>query len=85
MSAREMFEELGYESEKTHVAWLKIYRKTTHHIDSKIVFNMIEKTMFFHNVNTVLLVDVKFNCDMPTFKAIHQQLKELGWIGSEEE
>ena len=76
-TAKEMFEELGYEyeideefieCEKNEVQF-EIFRKWL-----KIVFVLSGKYFYCDEDYESMAVDV------PTFKAIQQQLKELGWL-----
>lgn len=63
-SAREMFEELGFEQE-FHIAYVKYYNKEK---DRYI--------WFFQDTETIEII---FDIDMKHLQAINQQISELGW------
>ena len=65
-SAREMFEELGYEFESHHYSMtaLIVYRK-----DLKYIYFDADKK-----------IDIREFVDMKLLQAINQQCKELGWL-----
>ena len=65
MSAREMFEKLGYEKVSNNCSDSFWYRKDNYY---DIWFNYYEKT-----------ISVEEDIDIKLFKAIQQQIKELGW------
>lgn len=80
MSAKEMFEELGYEQE----IWCFEYENKIDEIiytrknrfASNVSFRINNKCFKVHRKN-----ETKVGwCDMPLLKAINQQCKELGWI-----
>ena len=75
MTAKEMFEELGYEQTITQY-YIKYYSEENSKYScwTKIVFNLDEETIYADDTYEGM------NIDMQTFKAIHQQLKELGWL-----
>ena len=75
-SAQEMFEELGY-----------IYKDPRFKVHVDRYFYYVD--IFKDNIIIIYLKEKDFmadcNCkpmdiNMPTFKAIHQQLEELGWL-----
>ena len=70
MTAKEMFEELGYEQEmKNNVIY---YFKKIHIPKSDIVYSInfiVEKKEIF----------ISKNIDMQELKAINKQIEELGW------
>ena len=68
MSAREMFENLGYEYRKSSIMIQYIYG------NENIVFWLYEHTITAGWYNDAKKIDVD------EFKAIQQQMKELGWI-----
>ena len=63
-SAREMFEELGYE-ENYHISYIMYFNKNE---DRYIWFEKDTKTF-----------EARFNIDMSLLKAINKQVEELGW------
>lgn len=65
MTAKEMFEALGYE-EDHHFAYVKFYNEKE---DLYIWFSQPEET-----------IEANFDITMPLLKAINQQCKELGWL-----
>ena len=75
MSAKEMFEQLGYEQTITQYS-IKYYSEENSKYScwKKIVFNLDEETFFADDTYGSM------NIDIQTFKVIHQQLKELGWL-----
>ena len=75
MSAKEMFEELGYEQTINQYC-IKYYSEENSEYSywTKIVFNLEEETIYADYTYGSM------NIDMQTFKAIHQQLLELGWL-----
>lgn len=79
MSAKEMFEELGYElrSHKNIIRYVnKQYVSDWNYID----FNLKEKTIYAH-----IMSDSPFTPDSPLelnlkeIQAINKQIEELGW------
>lgn len=73
MSAKEMFEALGYECRKSENAIQYLSE-----CGKEITF-IFELHRFYKQRNFISL-----NIDIDEFKAIHQQMKELGWIAKEE-
>lgn len=73
MSAREMFETLGYECRKSENAIQYLSE-----CGKEITF-IFELHRFYKQRNFISL-----NIDIDEFKAIQQQMKELGWIAKEE-
>ncbi len=75
-SAKVMFGELGYSKYENSKEIVYIYATKEKHIQitftNKIYFG------YFIDYNDGGLYILKF--DMPTFKAIHKQLEELGWL-----
>ena len=64
MTAKEMFEKLGYK-EDFHIAYIKYYNEKK---DKYIWFSKPTKT-----------VEIMFDIDMDLLKAINKQVEELGW------
>lgn len=87
MSAKEMFEELGYKfisyGDDEIINYQKeIYQNT---IYEDIIFNLKNKDYLllrFENIVRLGIMKKEYNCvivDMKLNKAIQQQIKELGW------
>lgn len=74
MSAREMFETLGYECRKSENAIQYLSE-----CGKEITF-IFELHRFYKQRNFISL-----NIDIDEFKAIHQQMKELGWLEEEKQ
>lgn len=74
MTAQEMFEELGYEIYYTleDVAW-NAPMEYIHHDGLIIGFDLDDRVYYY---SEHLLIDTSIELH----KAIHQQMKELGWI-----
>lgn len=73
MSAKEMFEKLGYkyiENDKGIV-----YSKSNDDSKLFIAFNKVSKSFFKDDIKFV-----SYDIDMQELKAINQQVKELGWL-----
>jgi len=72
MSAKEMFEELGFECNSNEFT-IRYYKEFRDYDDESytldIDFRLIEQKLFSD-----------FTIDMRLLKAINQQCKELGWI-----
>lgn len=72
MTAKEMFEELGYKLEQDNG---KIIRYTLKiFAGTEVVFDVYRKHYYVSVIGRSLYVDVNLH------NAIHQQLKELEWI-----
>ena len=74
MNAREMFETLGYECRKSENAIQYLSE-----CGKEITF-IFELHRFYKQRNFISL-----NIDIDEFKAIHQQMKELGWLEEEKQ
>lgn len=74
MTAREMFETLGYECRKSENAIQYLSE-----CGKEITF-IFELHRFYKQRNFISL-----NIDIDEFKAIHQQMKELGWLEEEKQ
>lgn len=72
-TAKEMFEELGYECRKSENAIQYLSE-----CGKEITF-IFELHRFYKQRNFISL-----NIDIDEFKAIHQQMKELGWLEEEQ-
>lgn len=69
-SAKEMFEELGYEYVESYDKNLIDYYKKYNNLNFEILFNKEEKTFYFTYVTKV---------DYKLLQAINKQVEELGW------
>ena len=69
-TAKEMFEELGYEYEESYDGTLIDYYKKYNNLNLEILFNKDEKNFCFTYVTKI---------DFKLLQAINQQIKELGW------
>ena len=80
MTAKKMFEELGYEQGKCD-AYIWYYKKEE---DNGILYrySILFKNKWFSadQNSTDHYEDGGMLIDIPTFKAIHKQLEELGWL-----
>lgn len=76
MSAKEMFEELGYELIQDDMNWLIYSVNGSKWWSFNIDFNKNDKTIHFCTRNSVF----GHSIDLRELKAINQQCKELGWI-----
>lgn len=76
MTARELFEELGYEYSLICICNGAIHEIKYEHKDEpgKIVFKLNYK-VFYADID-----DYSVLIDMPTLKAINKQCEELGWL-----
>ena len=75
MTAKEMFEELGYTMSSND--WSIDYwanSKKSFFIYKRICFDLVNKEFIAESDYDAMHID------MPTFKAIQKQLEELGWI-----
>ena len=76
MTAKKMFEELGY---KYKEPTFKVHGDSHFYYEDIFKCNLIifylkeKKFMTSHNYK-------EMDIDMPTFKAIHKQCEELGWL-----
>lgn len=77
MSAKEMFEELGYIETEDDKFFLKYYRKCKLHHDKEIKFHKLDKTITVKDDNGINYR--WFN--LKELKAINKQVEELGWLG----
>ena len=73
MNAKEMFEALGYECRKSENA-IQYFSEC-----GKEITFIFELHRFYKQRNFISL-----NIDIDEFKAIHQQMKELGWLEEEQ-
>ncbi|MDL2276362.1 NUDIX hydrolase [Breznakia sp. OttesenSCG-928-G09] len=74
-TAREMFEELGYKLTESDSSLCYEFRKFRIEFD----FNFKEYTFYEFDKEYPTLQEV-VSVDVKEHKAIHQQLKELGWL-----
>lgn len=82
MTAKEMFEELGYKEVNGYVG--KMYKKET--IGEDEFFGKYQKIKYIHFYEKKVSVDIttcfggKGIADIDELKAINQQCKEIGWL-----
>ena len=76
MSAKEMFEELGYE-EKTNVLGLYYYKFSSKHDKDNYSGQDWEHKIKFDNYSKGIYSDKFFNIQL--LQAINKQVEELGW------
>lgn len=69
MTAKEMFEKLGYKYDK-RISDIRYFKKDVYFI-KEIIFEETDKEVY---IADPLCIEIDL------FKAIHQQLKELGWL-----
>lgn len=74
MNAKEMFEKLGYRLTDDSDLDYMTYKKG----DIEINFIIFEKV--YHCSKQLILTWVPIKVDVDLYKAITQQMKELGWI-----
>lgn len=80
-SAKEMFEELGYELDVFQHYQIEYKRHTFGYFYEAIMFSKEHKTFYKCYWNDIIAGSViGDNCDMNELKAINQQCKELGWL-----
>lgn len=71
MSAREMFEELGFEYKKSDFS-ISYYKEFRDYDDETYILD-IDFRLFEKKISN------DFSIDMPLLKAINKQVEELGW------
>ena len=64
MSAKEMFEKLGYEQD-FHIAYIKYFNKE----EDRYIW-------FYQDTETI---EIQFDIDIEHLQAINKQVEELGW------
>lgn len=74
MSAKEMFEKLGFEEPYHDDREIIYYRCNSNTKIAEIEFDLYDKTFYCDYLDEAMEVD------METLKAINQQCHELGWI-----
>lgn len=76
MTAREMFEELGFvrEVSKSSIVNRNFIKYENKKEDKSIIFRRWYKDFYAYECGDAMEVNI------PTFKAIHKQLEELGWL-----
>lgn len=80
MSAKEMFEKLGYEFEITEYEEFKPDYNYVDKNDNVIYFDLEDKELCFIPANKQMIIrqPLKF------IQAINKQVEELGWLGSDD-
>lgn len=75
MSAKEMFEELGYKETENDIYFLKYYKSCKLDKDKEIKFHKIDKTLTVKTDN-----DIRYRwINMKELQVINKQVEELGW------
>ena len=74
MTAKEMFRELGYKYLEPTLHKESYFYYNNFSEDNLIIFYLEEKEILTSHNCESLTMDIK------TFKAIHKQLEELGWL-----
>ena len=80
MSAKEMFEELGYEFDITEYDEFKPDFNYVDKNDNVIYFDLEDKELCFIPVNKQLII----RNPLELLQAINKQIEELGWLGSDD-
>jgi len=79
MNAKEMFEELGYTKHEHKLSIEYFMQNPDNHSVYEVVFDLVEETCSVRVWKRIGL-DTHQNIDAILHLAIHQQMKELGWI-----
>ena len=87
MSAKEMFEKLGFKREENE--WRIYYYKGDSQFKTEIIsFHKIEKNISLYNYYTPHGNDIEniqyYTNGFELFKAINKQVEELGWLRGED-
>lgn len=77
MSAKEMFEQLGFEQTRNDGYFIK-YKKADDGIDKIITFSITLR--YFDSKYGDYPFTAPYEVDIDTLKAINKQCDELGWI-----
>lgn len=81
MSAKEMFEKLGYEFEITEYDDFKPDYNYVDKNDNVIYFDLEDKELIFIPSTKQFII----RKPLELLQAINKQLEELGWLGSDKE
>ena len=76
MSAKEMFEKLGYKETENDIYFLKYYKICKLHHDKEIKFHKLDKTFCVKDDYGTLYRWI----DLEELQAINKQVEELGWL-----
>lgn len=74
MTAKEMFEKLGYQKNKRNGMFYLIYKKKIDGEFCYVVFDIYDKTFYVEYDYEAM------NISMQELKAINKQCQELGWL-----
>ena len=81
-SAKEMFEELGYEIDEENEKeilykkeWIEMGMETTYWVSFDLRFKLIDYFMVYENTN----MSTSHSIDTDLLQAINKQVEELGW------
>lgn len=87
MTAKEMFEKLGFKREKNE-GDIYYYKGNSRFKKEYIAFRKIEKTICLYNYYTPHGNDIEniqfYTNGFELFKAINKQVEELGWLRGED-
>ena len=75
MTAKEMFEELGYKETENDIYFLKYYKPCKLQSDKEIKFHKLDKTFTVKDDNSISHRWI----NVPELQAINKQIEELGW------
>ena len=75
MSAKEMFEKLGYEETENDIYFLKYFKKGNLHHDKEIKFHKLDKTFTVKDDNGINYRWI----NLEELQGINKQIEELGW------
>ena len=76
MSAKEMFEELGYEQDLNNKFYIGYIKRIPNTRTKDRIITFMKELKFF----TFIDQDNRTHIELDELKAINQQCKELGWI-----
>ena len=83
MSAKEMFEKLGFKEEYTPYKDVICYKTKESYFNRKIIFWLDDKIIY----NNLIYGDFEMAGSCPLsidlIQAINKQVEELGWLGSD--
>ena len=75
MSAKEMFEKLGYEETENDIYFLKYFKKGNLHHDKEIKFHKLDKTFTVKDDNGINYRWI----NLEELQATNKQVEELEW------
>lgn len=80
MNAREMFEQLGYGVYRHKDSIVCFRQDENTNFIYEIVFDLVDEIYTTKSFGIVVSQDSTIPVDLMLHKALHQQMKELGWI-----